>query len=261
MSSTVKFEPEGLFVYTWDGDQKKTIRHPPNPKRIFTHLRDACEIVDGTTLGDIFKAVDALPRLKKFIAQYSWCRAIDQFHAQAQEPMRSEDNNPMDYLEIGFDIELHRFKTTVVDGKPKEWITTIDESPDFVGIGPPPEGEAHCNRPEGKTSYSVSYTPMYDLVDLPVKLNKEIVILEPWDKKLGNKRKELVRATREFVLLEVLDCIYWDISFHGGPADNADFVEEMKRRVEEIDSGEAKLIPMEDVWKDLGLDDEDEDDE
>ena len=45
--------------------------------------------------------------------------------------------------------------------------------------------------------------------------------------------------------MEVLDAIYWDISFMGGPADNREFIEDMKSRLDDYDSGEAEAIP----WK------------
>lgn len=52
-------------------------------------------------------------------------------------------------------------------------------------------------------------------------------------------------------MLEILDAIYDDISFHGGPAENAAFIEQMKDTVEKIKSGEIKTVPIDEVFKDL----------
>jgi hypothetical protein len=64
-----------------------------------------------------------------------------------------------------------------------------------------------------------------------------------------------------FNLLSILDAVYWDISFYGGPQEAEEFKEELCRRVDEIKSGEAKLIPFEDIKKEWGIEDEDEDEE
>ena len=67
--------------------------------KVFLHLRDRCEIEEGTTLQDIFNIVQKYPILKSFISQYSWCREIDAFHEQANycsnEPSNEEiSTNP-----------------------------------------------------------------------------------------------------------------------------------------------------------------------
>ena len=84
---------------------------------------------------------------------------------------------------------------------------------------------------------------MYDLVDLPVILKKEFVINEPW--KPDKKSEKILESKREFTFLEVLDAIYWDISFMGGPADNQEFIEDMKGRLEGYNSGNLEASPWE----------------
>jgi hypothetical protein len=62
-------------------------------------------------------------------------------------------------------------------------------------------------------------------------------------------------------LIDLLDAIYWDISFYGGPAEAKEFGEELSQFGEELsqrvegikealDRGEdAGLIPLEDILK------------
>jgi len=92
---------------------------------------------------------------------------------------------------------------------------------------------------------------MYELADLPLKLNKNIKIWGPWEGK--PPQKILFEGTKYFSLLEVLDAIYWDISFMGGPAENKEFIEDMNSRVDDIKSGITKGIPAEEVFKELGM--------
>lgn len=262
MSEYVEFTPDGLFAYKWSKKKRKNIRVRPKKLSIISELRSRCEIAEGTTLRQIFEAVDKYKFLKLVIAQYSWCRQIDEFHAQAREPLKGEDKDPMDYLEIYHHPEVHQYTEKVKRPSGMRERTTVvdfDTSVGFHGIGPSRDENGPANRDDGKTNYSISYSPMYELADVPVKLNKEFKVYEPWDRTKHNgenRQKELLTATREFSLLEVLDAIYWDISFVGGPAENAEFIEGLKEQVEEIKSGNVAMIPMEQVFKDLKDEDE-----
>jgi hypothetical protein len=233
MSEHVQFEPEGLFFYGTD-DDGNDIRRPVEDDTVIAKLRRYCTIAEGTTLLHIFRAVRSIPLLEAFIAGYSWCGRIDEFHAQAEEPIRSEGRaGRLEYLEVYRGGKLNRYK-----GK-----TGLDIYYGFHGIGGP-EGEwTPAVTPEGKVMYSVSCTPMYDLADLPVRLNESLVVFGPREKK-GPPSPVIAGANMGYSLLEVLDAIYDDISFHGSPAEAAGFLEEMRERVEEIRSGEAETVEM-----------------
>lgn len=256
MSEHVEICADGLFVHKWNSKKREYIRRRAKKLNVISHLRSVCEIAPGTTLGQIFAVVGKYKLLKLVISQYSWCRAIEEFHAQAQEPMRKEeDHDKMTHLEIYWHVETEGFTEKIKHpGGLRERIKTVayEVSPDFHGIGPCKEGEDH--RGNGLEYYSVSYSPMYDLADLPVVLKKEFDVYTPWVPGQQPKEQEKVLTSkREFTLLEVLDSIYWDISFMGGPADNKAFIEDMNERVEEIKSGDIPMIPLEQVSKRLGL--------
>jgi hypothetical protein len=104
----VKFTPEGLFLYRWNGKKRKYIRSRPKKKTICTHLRSACEIAEGTTLKNIFDTVEKYKLLKFFISQYSWCSAIDEFHRDVEETWRyeeKEDKDKIEYLEVYWGVK------------------------------------------------------------------------------------------------------------------------------------------------------------
>lgn len=256
MSEHVELCAEGIFVHKWNGKKREYIRKRAKKMNVLSHLRSVCEIAPGTTLGQLFAAVDKYKLLKLVIAQYSWCRAIEEFHAQAQEPMRKEpDDEKMTHLEIYWHVEVEGFTEKIKHpGGLRERIKTAayEVSPDFHGIGPCKEGEDH--RGNGLEYYSVSYSPMYELADLPVVLKKEFDVYTPWiPGQTPKKPEKVLTSKREFTLLQVLDAIYWDISFMGGPADNKAFIEDMTERVEEIKAGEQVMIPLEQVTKRLGM--------
>src|SRR5262252_1278049 len=235
MSEHAKIEKDGIWSYKWDRDAREYKKR--KPKYVWTLLRCSCEIEEGVTLRDIFEAVEGFPELKEFISQYSWCGHIDDFHEDARKSIFKlpDQEAPLDYLEIHWHASTHHYK-----GK-----NSIDLNPDFHGIG---RADDH-----GFTCYSVSYSPMWELAHLPEKLNTTVEIYRPHT----GPPKLLFVGERDFSLLDILDAIYDDISFMGGPADNAAFLEEMKDTTEKIKTGELKCVP----WEDLGLDDEDEEEQ
>jgi hypothetical protein len=219
----VKIEKDGIWLYRFNKRTQKEERC--RPKHVLTMLRDACEIEEGVTLLDIFNGVDALPELKNFIAQYSWCAAIDEFHEQARQPCPPDDEPAMTHLLVSWVAETFTYK-----GK-----TDFTMSLDFGGIGPDKTGKV--------VNWGVSYTPMYRLAHLPVKLDPEVTVY-----KQAHPDKILFQGERCFSLLEVLDCIYDDISFMGGPKDNEAFMNEAHEVMKEILASE---FPPGEDWHDL----------
>ena len=219
----------GLKESVWDQERQKYTVIPVDPLRVFAKLRMSCFVEDDVTLLDFINIVDEIKPLKLFISQYSWCRAIDEFHAQAREPMRT-DENPILYLEV-------------------RWLKSCGEhypSTDFVGFAKEPPGYEFPDG-TGMVRYSVSYTPLYNLADAKLRLNP-----------IHNGK------TLYFTFLDVLDAVYDDISFMGGPQDNVEFLEEMKSRMEEfeaqLEEGTARFVNL-DEWISEEVDEEGDEDE
>lgn len=221
---------KGLFT---KGDYKEDKWKRVKKLSIFSYLPDVCKIKDGTVLKDIFNIVDSYKLLKIFIQQYSGCRAIEEFHSQAKEPISNEQDD-LKYLEIYWTADLSKYKNE----------TSFDISAGFHGVG------------EKSNKFSMSYSPVNEYAHLPLKLDKKIELFEPFQK--DKEPNKLFEAEKEFTLLEVLNAIYWDISFMGGPKENKEFLEEMKRRSEEIRNGTVELIPLEEVLKRLEEEEEKE---
>jgi hypothetical protein len=247
MSDYVEFTPDGLIVHKWNGKKRKFIQKKPKKLTIITHLRSRCVIAEGTTLGQIFDAVDKYKLLKMVISQYSWCRQLESFHAQAKERRYVENQEEIQYLELYHHPEV--YKTTETKKHPggtreRTIVVDFNTSIGFHGIGIDSNGST--------INYSVSYNPMWELVDLPVKLNKTFDVYEPLNLDgVYKKPEKLLTSTREFTLLEVLDAIYWDISFMGGPEENAEFIDQMSERIDQIENGNIPMIPIEQVFTEM----------
>ena len=227
----VTLTPQGLFDE--EGSQVFAPVH---------YLLQNCSL-DNMSLGDLFAFVEAHEDLKAFIACYSWCRAIDEFHAQAQEPCK--ERSTLSRLEVYRAGEVHRWVEK--KNKTRAHRVSLDLNYDFHGLGPCDEdilehyAESGSEPPE-EQNYSVSYTPVNEMTHLPLLLNTEMEVHE-WISDIRENKLHLV-CQYPFTLLEVLDAVYWDISFHGGPEDNKAFLEEMKGRMEEVDKAREEGRPI-----------------
>lgn len=264
---TVKFEKDGLFEYKWNGDKRKYVRRRVKKIAVWKHLRDACEIAEGVTLLDIFRTVDQYKMLKLFISQYSWCRSIDDFHAQAEEPYSPDEDeekngDPMTALEVYWACDLG-------DHYEDESRKAFDLTPSFHAIG---LVGPNCVKNFGygedqigeKMQWGIGFTPMQEIAHLPVVLNQTasfydsdeyLAALKAYNKtdRTGPKPepRPVMVAERTYNLQDVLDAIYWEISFHGGPAQKNEVKDMLKERVDEIKSGLADSIPAEEVFPEL----------
>jgi len=132
----------------------------------------------------------------------------------------------MTHLEVYWETHYHRDKS-------------LSLSPGFHGWG-------HCPEFDRPTGYAVEFTPLYDLADYPVKLNTDIKVYGPFPQE--GPLEVALEGSQSFSLLEVLDAIYWEVSFCGGPDEVAEKRRDLLDRVDEIESGEAKLHPIDEVF-------------
>ena len=163
----IVFKKKGLYETDYDEATDKNVLRRVKKREILHKLRIGCKIDDDVTLRDIFKIVDQYKVLKYFIAAYSWCGVIDELHAEALEPCQSlsEDKEPLDYLEVYW----HGTKS-------KKYGLSLHYG--FHGIGRVAEEkkkELGADE-DGLVHYSISASPLWELVDLPVKLKEDFVL-------------------------------------------------------------------------------------
>lgn len=203
----VKFEKGGLFRYEGDGVCLGVVDEP------IRCLRDACEIADGVVLGDIFDWVESWPEVVAFLADYSWC-PVEEFHAAARRPVAGEEERDgVIGMEIRRGVEL-----CTLPG----YGNSIEVSDEVVLIG------------EDGEEYSTSFYPVEKMVKLPVRIKRQVKVWR-WTDDAGIEDVFIGEAT--FSLLEVLDALYFDMSFFGGPEETAEAGAEVHRMADEVKSG------------------------
>lgn len=225
MSDRLEIRKDGLYELEWDREQKVWLpTHKPDPDTIFTQLRTSCTIQEGVTLGDIFNMMDQYPLLKDFIAQYSWCPDLEKYHMNAT--LDREDDGTVTHLEISHvaDSDSHVERVKHKGGKRETTIAISYKTwDDFIGIGPctPDMIEMGCD-PADTMRYSMSATQPYQMAHLKVVLKEEFAVYLPYDRSrsIDENNREILKISEDFSLLDILDVIYWDISFYGGPENN-----------------------------------------
>lgn len=244
--SKIVLERDGLYEHKYSPKTKSDAARKVKQAHVLAKLRLPCEIADGVTLGDLFWVVGRYKLLRAFLAEYSWCWRLGEFHEQAKEPdlTPEPDPDPLDYLEVYWTADYHSDRT-IRKGEIKEgW---FDVGTGFHGIGRALATGWHAEQgyePGQVIAYSVSMTPMYKLAPLPVKLNETIEIYDnnwiyqtPKGGGPPERPPPVIRSRRSFTLLEALDAIYDDISFYGGPAESAAKRDELAEMVEAIKQG------------------------
>lgn len=204
MADKVHLTKKGIQAFKYDGEAGQYVEQ--NFGSALEVLRCACHIDADVTLGDIFNAVAQDPQLAGFLERWSGCE-VEAFHTEALK--RASEQSDLTCIQIVKYFEWD------------EW--EAQEIIDVSGIG---EADEH-----GNTHYGIDFTPVNELVHLPVQLEPQM--------KIYKEHKELAQAPCTFTLLDVLGEIYWEISFHGSPENRDERGAELRERVREVKEGRA----------------------
>jgi hypothetical protein len=91
---------------------------------------------------------------------------------------------------------------------------------------------------------AVGLTPVRQLLDVPLRYDASVTFLAPPD--VAPFRTEV-----DISLIEFLKAIFYELTFYGSPDERDELREELRRRVDQIERGEAELIPAEEVIEEL----------
>jgi len=176
------------------------------------HLYDYCELGEEVTLKHIFELVANHQALKALISIYSTCQHINAYHALAR--VATEKTTDLHYLEISDVAEIWTRKK-------RTWANL--GYPDFHGIG---------DTVDGNDGYAIEFTPVNEIVNLPIRIKKEFRIIRYGEQVI--RPTVLFKGKRKYTLLEILDVIYDEISFHGTPSKAATFLGDLTEQVRKI---------------------------
>lgn len=156
-----------------------------------------CEIDEGVTLNDIFLLIkrnkDALVNILH--------PEIDSFLKEIRKKPTGECDG-LDHLEI--------YWAPGLDEDESETIMYDDPHIHLVKDIPVPTGDPDEDFPY----YGIMFTAINEMKNMPVKLNKKF---ELNSFKNYKKHKVVLSTTKDFHLIEILSCIFWEITWFGNP--------------------------------------------
>jgi hypothetical protein len=243
---------DGFKRFEWNGDLRQELEEEFEALHA---LRDGVtEVEEGVTLGDIITFTYRDEFLRGFIGCYSSCD-VSAFYEELQwgvkplavplspspEPVipapesssvppaprfiqeiaGPNDTGQLRYCTVAMEVEVSESKKYKIS-------KTLDLSLDFHGRG------------DDERKWSLDLLPLAEIAALPFRLEANGCVQHLLEG--SYEVEDGLRYTPS--LLEVLDAIFFDISFHGSPTDKVGVSLDMERMVKEIRDGTAKLVPL-----------------
>jgi len=230
---------------------KETVRLHPDYVMHVLDFMTPVEIAEGFTLGDLCRLIDKFDEMNiELFSDLIQC-PLSVFFEECLRPEHGEQEPASDlhYIRFYWECEYDQLSET-------EWPPATSLGLYVDGIGKiweeyRPKDEAY---EDGKAysdynRYGISLTPLYALRDLPLRVDPVMKVRQSLPPE-GSEESLLIPAP-EVTLLQLIHALFWEVSFHGPPKKRDAFRAELERRVKRIENGEEKLIPFEEVKKDL----------
>lgn len=216
-----------LLCDRWNSDERKREKGVDITDYIVYHLTDECTVEDGVTVGDIISLVED----KKDFLSPLLTQGRDWLHQIIDESKIDGGEQTLDKLYIGWRIsiqdDIYTDNTHLIE------YTTIHATKDGID-----------------DTYAVDFTPANKLVNLPIVLNETVSLT---DERKSETRVDAINfpliyeGTKKFTLLDILHALFYEMTFHGPPADREKRKAELEETMRRISSGEEKTIPWEEV--------------
>jgi hypothetical protein len=186
--------------------------------RIPAYLYEKITLAKSLTLRDIFALVEKSPFLKEYLHHY-W---IDEFLSEAKSVTKASveiNAKSIEYLELywswEYDQESQAYKSPL--------------RPDFHGVGILQQEDIiehnHVVCPKGQgINWSISTADLGEIIDLPLKIRDEALIAED---------APPLKILSDTTLGQMLEGIFWELSFYGGPEGRRSFNEDLAKAAKE----------------------------
>lgn len=192
----------------------------------------------AVTVGDIFRLLDASPLLQQVFrrdfAEELCAEARKGPVTAAKAGNDSSAHEPIEYLEL---YQQWSFDTSTSVYGPTQRLHLHG-----IGFELQEDSEEHHRKKGERVRWSVSLTPLRELLPLRLLVNPEVQVAED-DLNAKAYGDEISRVRHPDVTLgQVVHGVLWELSFHGAPEMQSDVMEELKNRVAEVDAGNAHLV-------------------
>ncbi len=230
----------------WRDIHRQDSDHPVDTNvagRAVEYLYEPVTLDPRLTLGDVFMLLDNCLTLRKVFRR----DFAEELCAEARKGPcpQSRGNDPEDVAGVEY---LELYWSWGVDTATKAY--SCVHRLDLHGVGRVLEVDAQTYGVKAgeRINWSVSLTPMRELLDLPLRLRDTFDITEDdIDAKAYGDAVDSARCP-DALLGQVIHGVLYELSFHGSPEQQVEFHDELMARKTEVDAGTATLIPADDVF-------------
>ena len=207
------------------------------------YLFEPVDLHPDLTLWDILKLFDVCPELHA-VFRRNWsvelCEEASKGPLPPQKSGNPADDAGIEYLEL--------YWAWALDTHSQTWRSV--HGLELHGIGPVLEVDAkdYGVKAGERIKWSVSLTPVRELLKLPLRLSEELNITEDDIDARGYGKAVMKGRCNEVLLGQIIQGILDDLCFHGGPEKTAEISDSLKAQMAEIDAGTAKLTPADDLF-------------
>jgi hypothetical protein len=252
-----------LFASEWDGETGDYVVQDVTERAPMYLFWPNCTIEEGVTLGDLFTLIKLhLPFFS--VAINNWVEEyISEAYSQPAKKIDVYDPEGIEYLELSWYIEFDRGGTRVSTwGKKKreyeaEPYASGYSFPQLSGVGwelreDLDQGHGNVYEAGHRINWGVGFTPAYELVDLPIRLNPRFRVFDdsiPIEESNGdpNWREVVNCGGATFTLGHILYGTIWELTWHGPPESRDERKADLDERMKEIDEGTANLVSFESI--------------
>ncbi len=221
----ILLKKNGKIFYSREYERKKI-----SVPSFLPFMNEPLEIEEGATFKTFFNHImREKEKYSEFFASHLGHYDLKVFDEEWQKPYVKEKDDGMEFLEI-------------------YWHVDYDREDNIINEQPALHGRGYAAK-DGVTAYAIDFTPLNKLKKYPLKLNTEYIIEEYMRRK--PRSRKIFAGKKSFTVYDVIDAVLYEITFYGGPQQRNEQLEELKRRVDEVERGEAKLIPMEEMFAEL----------
>lgn len=220
------FKFDGLYRLDWYYDDEK--EEGKQTETLVTDFVDImnlfeykCEIDNNVTLIQILNAIKDAKIILNPIFHFNYDAHMSSYFGFKGE----KEIDPDQYLEIYLNVGTETYKETGTELNHYHGMHLIDP-----------------NSEEG-IPFSISFSPLYEIGDIPVRINSspELYYTTWKDKGKIEQGKSHKIDVVHFTLHDILYSIIWELGFVGDPEDKSSAIEDLNEQVKSIEDGTAVL--------------------
>lgn len=205
-------------------------------------------LAKGVCLADLFALVAGSPALIELLRRDFAAELIaemaEQQRASPAEPLAAQADAGacIEYLEV--------YQAWYVHSRNGHLASTARAH--LHGVGPVLEEDqyegAHLMYPKGsRIKWSLSFSRPQELAYLPVRIEPQVLVYEDDPDAANYGQPVQVFGRHDLTLLQVLQAVFWELSFHGAGSQRDAALQEVLQLAEEVRQGVAEVVSLDEA--------------